>query len=86
MPVDQSLDSAYNGLDFAGSSTLKTVSSKIKKWQLHIAAGNVLCVLSHSSGLDYFYIRRFEDGKVNSYELRNGDSVKVQVQHGDVIL
>ena len=33
----------------------------------------------------YFYIRSFEDGKVNRYELRNGDSVKVQVQHGDVI-
>ena len=85
MPVNQSLDGDYNGLDFAGSSTLKTVASKSRTWQLHIAAGNVLHVLSHSSVLDYFYIRSFEDGKVNRYDLRNGDSVKVPVQHGDVI-
>ena len=48
MPVDQSLDSDYSGLLFAGSSTLKTVASKSRKWQLHIAAGNVLCARSHS--------------------------------------
>ena len=64
MPVDQSLDGDYNGLYFAGSSTLKTVASKYKRWQLHIAAGNVLCALSHSSEHRYFYIRSFEDGKV----------------------
>ena len=85
MPVDQSLDSDYNGLYFAGSSTLKTVASRLATWQLHIAAGNVLCALSHSIETGCFYIRSFEDGKVNSYELRNGDSVKVHVQHGDVI-
>ena len=83
--MDQSLDRGHHGLHFAGSSTLKTVSSKFKKWKLHIAAGNMLCALSHSSEPDYFYIRSFEDGKVNRYAFGNGDSNKVRVQHGDVI-
>ena len=86
VPVDQSLDSASNVLLFAGSSTLKTVSNNFLEWQLHIAAGNVLCALSHSSETSYFYIRSFEDGKVDRYELSNGNSVKVHVQHGDVIV
>ena len=85
VPVDHSLDSASNGLLFVGSSTLKTVAINSEKWQLHIALGNVLYALSHSSELIYFYICRFEDGKVNRYELMNGDSVKVHVEHGDVI-
>ena len=85
MPVDQSLDSGYSGLYFASSSTLKTVAIKSGKWKLHIAAGNVLCALSNSNEPHYFYICRFEDGKVKRYDLMNGNSVKVHVQHGDVI-
>ena len=85
VPVNQSLEKDYNGLHFFGSSTLKTVASKFPLWKLHIAAGNVLCALSHPSEPFYFCIRSFEDGKRNKYELRNGDSVEVHVQHGDVI-
>ena len=83
MSVDQSLESNHSGLLFAGSTTLKTVASKSDKWQLHIAAGNVLCARSHSSEPFHLSIRSFQDGKVNRYGLRNGDSVKVQ--HGDVV-
>ena len=85
MPVDRILDSAYHGLYFAGSTTLKTVASKYRRWQLHIAAGNVLCAFSHSSETSYFYIRSFEDGKVDRHDLKNDNSVKMHVQHGDVI-
>ena len=83
VPVDQSLDRECLGLSFVGSTTLKTVASRFEDWRLHIAAGNVLCAILHSSDPHYFYIRSFKDGKVNRYPLRNGNPVKVQ--HGDVI-
>ena len=84
-PVNQSLAKDLDGLECTGSSTLKIVASNFTKWKLHIAAGNVLCALSHSRLPHYFYLCSFEDGKVNRHELRNGNPVRVHVQHGDVI-
>ena len=45
----------------------------------------MLCALSDPREYHCFYIRSFEDGKVNRYELMNGNSIMVQVQHGDVV-
>ena len=45
MPVSSSLDGIFSGLRFAGTSTGKTFAGE-PGLQLHIAAGNVLCVLS----------------------------------------
>ena len=44
----------------------------------------MLCALS-SQGKYHLHIRSFKDGRVQSHALDAGDSLKVEVQHGDVI-
>ena len=80
-PVAQSLDAICSGARYAASSTLKTAADRCGL-QLHLAAGNVLCVLSTTKHY-YLHIRNFETGKVSTHPLDLGHPV--QVQHGDVI-
>ena len=83
-PVAQSLDGLCSAVWLAASSTLKTVANK-DGVQLHIAVGNVLCALC-TEYRHYLHIRTFENGKVSTHALGSGYPVRVQVQHGDVIV
>ena len=84
IPFAQSLDIPADDLWHAASSTGKTVADR-DGLQLYVAAGNVLCALS-TRYCCYLQIRSFADDTVSAHELATGHAIKVNVQHGDVIV
>ena len=83
-PVTRSLDGFCSGLSCAASSTGKTVKSE-HGVRLLIVAENVLFVCSTCPAALYAYIRSFERDSVQAYSIASGHSIRVNVQHGDVI-